>query len=164
MATFEQVNDAYNAIADRYQTIESRGAGRKYPTEMDLVRTKIVSIGRAWPKYVSANDPDRLLDIVVNEGVKIKKILDQIESAFPPGTMVLPGSTGEKDRLKLYDLQIVTPGQLESEAPPGIGMEKLSDLIQIGPSGWFIAGIDMRWIAGVVFGLGALNFFWRRRK
>lgn len=163
MATFEDVNKAYNAFRDRYYNIQSRGAGRKYPNEMDLIRTKITSIERAWPAYVSANNPNRLLDIVVNEGLKIQKMLNQIESDFPPGTLVTHGSTGEADRLHSKDLPIVTVDQLETETPLDVGGEKFEDVFKTNQNGWYVAGVDMRWVAGAVLGIGVINYFWRRR-
>lgn len=163
MATFEDVNKAYNAYRDRYYTIQSRGAGRKYPTEMDLIRTKLTSIERAWPTYVNGGDPDRLLDIVVNEGLKIQKMLDQIESDFPAGTRVEPGSTGEEGRLRSMDIQVIPPEQLEAEAPFNVGIEKFDDVFKTNSGGWYVAGIDMRWVAGAILGIGVINYFWRRR-
>ena len=163
MATFEDAHKAYNAYRDRYYQIQSRGAGRKYPNEMDLIRAKIASIERAWPAYVSANNPNRLLDIVVNEGLKIQKMLNQIESDFPPGMLVAPGSTGEANRLFAKDLPIVSVDQLETEAPLDVGGEKFEDVFKTNQGGWYIAGIDMRWVAGSLVGIGVINYLWRRR-
>ena len=163
MATFEDVNKAYNAFRDRYYNVQSRGAGRKYPNEMDLIRMKLTSIERAWPVYMNSGNIERLLDIVVNEGLKIQKMLDQIESDFPPGTLVKPGSTGEKDRIRMEDIQVVPPEQLEAEAPFDVGKEKFDDVFKTNSGGWYVAGIDMRWVAGAVLGIGVINYFWRRR-
>ena len=163
VATFEEVNKAYNAFRDRYYTVQARGAGRKYPTEMDLIRTKLTSIERAWPTYTNSGNPDRLLDIVVNEGLKIQKMLDQIESDFPAGTLVKPGSTGEGNRLLSSDIRVIPPEQLEAEAPFDVGQDKFDDVFKTNQSGWYVAGIDMRWVAGAVLGLVAINYFWRRR-
>jgi len=160
MATMADVNAAYSEYRDRFYRLQSRGAGRKWPVEMDRIRAKLNSIERAWPAYMGK--PDRLLDVVVSEGIELQKTMDRIESDFPPGTRVAPGSTGEETRLNIEDLPATSKEELERNAPKGFG-EANKDKLLRGPGGkwYYFGGFDARWILGVLGGLGFVEYLRR---
>jgi hypothetical protein len=164
-ASLVLINQTYDKLSTRYFNLLARGADHPtegFPRELDQIRTQLNSVAAVMQSW--RGDINRLNDIVVNVGLKIKPVLDKIESKYPPGTMVPPGSSvSMPGRLAETLTPKIPPAELEKQAPEGIGAERGEELLDTYVPWWFVGGVDMRVVGAAVVGLGLLAFFWRRR-
>jgi hypothetical protein len=164
-ASMNLIHQVYDVLQTRYQNLLARGADdpvKGFPRELDLVRNQLDSAAftiRNW-----TGDINRLNDIVVSVGLKVKPVLDKIESKYPTGTMVQPGSNvSMPGRLAETLTPKISMDDLASDAKEGIGAARGHELLDSFIPWWFVGGMDMRIVGAAVVGLGLLTFFWRRR-
>jgi hypothetical protein len=160
------IHQTYDRLSTRYQNLLARGADDPvsgFPQELDLVRNRLNSVAFVLQNW--KGDVNRLNDIVVSEGLKIKPVLDKIESKYPPGSMVRPGSSvNQPGRLAETLVPTVPMNKLEASAPVGIGAARGGELLDTGVPWYFVSGIDLRIVGAVVGGVGILVLLWRKMR
>lgn len=164
MATMSVINQTYNIYRDRYFRLLARGADDPragFQKDLDYARMRIDSVADAFKVFRSS--PEKLNDIVVNVGLELKPIFDQIETRFPPGTKVVPGSSVHSPgRLPESTQPKLSPEHLAEEAPEGIGRERGAELL-INVPWYFWKGVDLRVVLGVAGGALLVTYFMKRR-
>lgn len=162
-ATMAVIDMTYQTLRNRYQALLRRGARAEFQQDMDYIRQQLDSIENAWPELI--NNPGRLYDVVVSVGTRIKPKLDKIESKYGEGTRVGPGHF--EAGLPESSMPKIAPGELLFSAPVGIGNKKGRDIIQPFSPWFYVSGVDLRIVGGVVAGLVVLTvgqkWFQRRR-
>jgi len=164
-ASLALINQTYDVLSTRYFNLLARGADdpvKGFPRELDLIRTQLDSVAFTIQSW--RGDINRLNDIVVSVGLKVKPMLDKIESKYPVGTMVQPGSSvSMPGRLAETLTPKIPTSDLEANAEEGIGAARGNELLDSYIPWWFVGGVDLRVVGAVVVGVGLLAFFWRRR-
>lgn len=163
MPVQQDINKTYDLLQTRYANLLARGADSPrggFPHQMDNIRSQLDSVAytiRNWRGPV-----ERLNDIIVSVGLRVKADLDKIESKFPAGTMVIPGSTVHAPgRLPETMLPKIPMEDLASQAPEGIGMARGAELLN--PSPWYFwNGMDLRIVGAAIVG-GIVFIAWRAK-